>query len=182
MSIAASAIAVACGLPIANVEANWPAILAALEAAGLGDLDFQRYTIATIATEVPRFAPVSEGPSRFNTAPGGPAFGLYDGRKVLGNTQPGDGSRFKGRGYIQLTGRDNYTQFGKRIGVDLVADPESANSPDIAARVLVAFLKQRETRIRAAMKARDLAAARKAVNGGTNGLVRFTAVFKGLGG
>lgn len=50
----------------------------------------------------------------------------YEGRRDLGNTQPGDGPRFKGRGGIQITGRTNYTRAGGALGVDLVAHPEWA--------------------------------------------------------
>lgn len=47
----------------------------------------------------------------------------YEGRKSLGNTQPGDGVRFKGRGLIQITGRANYKSISDNIGVDFVATP-----------------------------------------------------------
>ena len=53
---------------------------------------------------------------------------------TLGNTQPGDGKRFKGRGPIQLTGRANYKRFGPLLAVDLVATPERAAQPDVAFR------------------------------------------------
>lgn len=52
----------------------------------------------------------------------------YEGRKDLGNTEPGDGPRYKGRGYIQLTGRVNYTAFRKFIPEDCVANPEIVGS------------------------------------------------------
>jgi putative chitinase len=48
----------------------------------------------------------------------------YEGRKDLGNTEVGDGVRFKGRGYIQCTGRVNYSSFSKFIGEDCVANPD----------------------------------------------------------
>jgi len=48
----------------------------------------------------------------------------YEGRKSLGNVMPGDGKKFKGRGLIQLTGRANYTAYGKYIGEDLTKSPE----------------------------------------------------------
>lgn len=48
----------------------------------------------------------------------------YEGRKDLGNTQPGDGVRFKGRGYIQCTGRLNYIKFSEFIGEDCVTNPD----------------------------------------------------------
>ena len=65
----------------------------------------------------------------------------YEGWAGLGNTQPGDGKRFKGRGYIQLTGRYNYTNYGKLLGLDLVLHPELALVPENAARIFVAYFK-----------------------------------------
>jgi putative chitinase len=51
-------------------------------------------------------------------------FQKYEGRKALGNTQPGDGIKFKGRGFIQLTGRANYEKFSKFCGEDCVSNPD----------------------------------------------------------
>ena len=53
-------------------------------------------------------------------------FKKYDGRASLGNNQPGDGLRFKGRGFVQLTGRRNYTNFSKILKIDLVNNPQLA--------------------------------------------------------
>lgn len=55
--------------------------------------------------------------------------------KVLGNTQEGDGYRFRGRGAIQLTGRSNYAQASQAVGLDLVDDPDLAVSPKVCWRV-----------------------------------------------
>lgn len=63
----------------------------------------------------------------------------YEGRADLGNTQPGDGPRFKGRGPIQLTGRANYERYGKVLGVDLVAEPERASHADVGFRVAALY-------------------------------------------
>ncbi|MGI8991166.1 MAG: glycoside hydrolase family 19 protein [Bryobacteraceae bacterium] len=62
-------------------------------------------------------------------------FTRYDGR--LGNTQPGDGFRFRGRGYVQLTGRANYAHAGDRLGVDLVGNPDQAFEPSTAYDVAI---------------------------------------------
>ena len=54
----------------------------------------------------------------------------------LGNTEPGDGARFKGRGYSMITGRDNYRRLGVRVGVPLEAEPERALEPPVAYAIL----------------------------------------------
>src|SRR5262249_42037549 len=88
-----------------------------------------------------------------------------------------DGAMFKGRGFIQLTGRKNYKFYGALLGYDLIGNPELANSPQPAAQILAAYLKQNEPSIRSALAAGDLAAARRIINGGLNGLDGFRAAF-----
>lgn len=61
----------------------------------------------------------------------------YEGRKDLGNTQPGDGKKFAGRGYVQITGRTNYQKASGLVGKDLVANPDLALDPEIAAKIIV---------------------------------------------
>ena len=61
----------------------------------------------------------------------------------LGNTQPGDGAKYIGRGYIQLTGRSNYAKYGQMTGHDLINNPELLLSPTIAAEVSVKYLLDR---------------------------------------
>jgi len=62
-------------------------------------------------------------------------FSKYDGR--LGNTNPGDAVTYKGRGYVQITGKDNYQTWSNELGVDLVKNPALAATPDIAAQIAV---------------------------------------------
>lgn len=56
--------------------------------------------------------------------------------RELGNLTPGDGARFAGRGYVQLTGKANYARAGQALGVDLVGNPDLAMRPDLAAKIM----------------------------------------------
>ena len=87
--------------------------------------------IATIAVEAPNFAPNEEYSSGQE----------YENHRDLGNINPGDGPRYKGRGYLQITGRANYTEMSQRLGLGsrLVNSPADANSPEVASRILVAY-------------------------------------------
>jgi peptidoglycan L-alanyl-D-glutamate endopeptidase CwlK len=135
--------------------------------------------LATIRAETEGFVPISEGESRFNTSPNGKPFDLYDSRKDLGNKGPNDGETYRGRGFIQLTGRVNYEKFGPIIGVPtLAATPELANDRGVASHLLAAFIKDKEIAIKQALLDDDLAAARKLVNGGSHGLDRFTDAYR----
>jgi hypothetical protein len=167
---------------LANITANLPFVLAGLRARQLGDRPMVLMAVSTIRAETEGFVPIDEFKSKFNTSPGGAPFNLYDaGTSIgarLGNTEPGDGARFKGRGYIQLTGRDNYRRIGTQIGANLTADPPSANSPSIAGLILAQFLKNAETRVRNALANDDLAKARKLVNGGSHGFQQFKETFE----
>lgn len=169
--------------PKRNIETHLPAILSALVAAELADKEMVLMALATVRAETESFLPISEGQSRFNTPPSGPPFALYDQRRDLGNLGPPDGARFRGRGFVQLTGRANYAAHGERIGLgsDLIDQPELANDATIAARLLASFLKRQEVAIRQAFQDHDLptalAVARRLVNGGSHGLDRFSAAY-----
>jgi peptidoglycan L-alanyl-D-glutamate endopeptidase CwlK len=163
--------------PLANIAANLPYVLAALASASLADKPMLLMALATIRAEAEPFLPLTEAESPFNTSPGGQPFDLYDRRRDLGNLAPPDGASFRGRGFVQLTGRANYTRYAQQINQPLVANPTLAASPAIAAQLLACFLAAREPAIRRALAANDLATARRLVNGGTNGLDRFTAAY-----
>ncbi|MDD4881905.1 MAG: peptidoglycan-binding protein [Gallionellaceae bacterium] len=164
--------------PIGNIKANLPPTLAGLEAYGLVERPMVLVALATIRAETESFEPVAEYRSRYNTSPNGHPFDLYDKRRDLGNRGAPDGERYRGRGYVQLTGRANYERYGKVLGVKLAATPELASEPDIAGRILAAFLKDKERVIKEALLEGDLRAARRAVNGGSHGLDRFSDTYR----
>jgi putative chitinase len=92
----------------------------------------------------------------------------YEGRKDLGNTQPGDGVRYKGRGPIQLTGRSNYRAAGKALGLDLEGEPTLAADPAVGCRVAAWYWRTRGLNALADRGA-YFAITRK-INGGYRGL------------
>lgn len=163
--------------PRANLERYLPEILVNLERRGLANEAMIPLAIATVYTETRSFVPLSEFVSKYNTSPGGKPFDLYDGRKDLGNQGPPDGERYRGRGFIQLTGRSNYLIYGQALKIDLINQPELANTPTVAAAVLCEYLKKRESQFTTAVQTQDLAKARKLVNGGHHGLNVFEASF-----
>jgi predicted chitinase len=89
--------------------------------------------------------------------------------KILGNTLPGDGARFKGRGIIQLTGRYNYGKYGKMVGQDLVNDPALAAEPDIAVEVACAYWKSKGLNPLADQGLGKYREITRRINGGYNG-------------
>jgi peptidoglycan L-alanyl-D-glutamate endopeptidase CwlK len=163
--------------PLANIAANLPYVLAALAAAGFTDTPMLLVALATIRAEAEPFLPLTEEESPYNTSTNGTHFDLYDLRTDLGNLAPPDGATFRGRGFIQLTGRANYTHYAAKINQPLVAHPILAADPTIAAQLLAHFLADKQAPIRRALAAHDLALARRLVNGGTHGLTRFTSAY-----
>lgn len=126
-------------LTAAQVEGT-EAILHAWRDAGCSDRAQLAYMLATAWHETAAtMQPVAER--------GGDAYKarLYDvtgsnpdRARRMGNDRPGDGVRYAGRGYVQLTWKNNYTLAGEKLGIDLVADPDLALQSPIAARILVA--------------------------------------------
>lgn len=150
-------------ISVGQIADNWGRCLAALQKYGLADPLTQIGMLANIRTEVSSFLPIHEyGDVAYWTR-------MYEGRADLGNTNPGDGARYCGRGYIQLTGRANYRSYGQKIGVDLEGNPDLAMDPAIAAEVLAVYARDRG--IQAACQAQDWRQTRIAVNGGLTGYV-----------
>lgn len=173
-------VAAAAGAPLMNVRTHWPLLVDALARELCAGVRSQAGAIATIAVETgprrsQRFAPVTEfGPRAY--------FDKYEpGTRIggrLGNTEPGDGYRFRGRGFIQLTGRANYRAYGKRLDLDLEVEPDRALEPEIAARIFASYWRHRG--VAACAEARQWAEVRKRVNGGYTHFDRFAAVVNAL--
>ena len=105
----------------------------------------------------------------------------YEGRADLGNTQPGDGKRYMGRGIFQLTGRANYADMAMRTGLPLLEQPELAETPDLAVLTACIFWRTRKLSLLADAGKED--AITRWVNGGTNGIAErrtYVARAKGL--
>jgi predicted chitinase len=111
-------------LSLGKAEAYLPYLNAAME-------EFEINSKLRIAAFLSQLAAESGEFKWFNELASGAE---YEGRKNLGNTHPGDGKRYKGRGPIQLTGRNNYRKAGEALGLDLEGNPELASSPEVAFR------------------------------------------------
>jgi putative chitinase len=114
-------------------------------------------------------------PSRFPTVASAMPFArnpealankVYGGR--LGNEQPGDGFKYRGRGFIQVTGKDGYRQVSRFAGLDLVAHPDFASNPVHSLRVACAVWRWKE--LNPICDRGDFVAVTKRINGGTIGL------------
>jgi Putative peptidoglycan binding domain len=154
--------------PSANVKHQWPAIRAACLENGLTDRESIVAVLATIGSEVGSFLPINEfGGAKYFAQ-------HYEGRADLGNTQPGDGVRYHGRGFIQLTGRANYRSYGQKLGLPLEEHPEQALKPVVAARILGRYFKDHD--IAEDARQGDWKSVRHKVNGGLNGWDRFSSL------
>ena len=177
------------GAPLANVEANWPLIQGALIAAGIGSQLVQVAALATLGVEAdkpgvnnPRdFTPCRESWAKGMTPEAYFTKMYWDNlhvRHMLGNLSPKDAYTYFGRGFLQLTGRDNYHLFGERNGIDLLANPDLALDPAISARLFADYFVLKN--VAQAAEARDWFRVRTRVNGGSNGWDRFSELVNQL--
>jgi predicted chitinase len=164
---------------IALIVAGVPASIAKREAP-LAEAAMTEFSITSQARAQMFLAQVlheSAGLQFFEEIASGAA---YEGRRDLGNTQTGDGRRFKGRGPIQLTGRANYRAFGRMLGLDLEHHPEMAAQHAIGWRIAGLYWKTRG--LNALADRGDFLAITKRINRGTNGLASRQVFLRRLHG
>lgn len=166
-------------LPSARRALILPELNAAMERYGITTVHRTAAFMANVMKESQGFLFAREiwGPT--------PAQKRYEGRHDLGNTQPGDGFKFRGRGFIQTTGRANYRKVGRELGVDLEAQPELLEQPKYAALSAAFFWQSNRlnqladclTGRRDASEQKTLTAICRRINGGTNGLSERVAFY-----
>ena len=160
-------ITAATGAPPANVSMSWPLILAGLDEFKINSPHAQIAAAATVATETGSFLPCTEKLCSPVKQPS-----IYALQERYWS------SGYYGRGYIQLTWLSNYERFGRLLNEQLVATPNLAAEPRIAARILAAFFK--ENHVEQYANNTDWQRVRKAVNGGLVGWDKFIGVVKAL--
>jgi predicted chitinase len=180
----------------ASAAAIKASLLKALAAAGITQPTEQAMFMAQMDTESGGFKSLNENlnyqperlyqvfPKYFNgpadaaqVAQGGPeaiANRIYGNR--MGNKDPGDGFKYRGRGVIQLTGKANYEKFGQILGIDLVNNPDMASDPAVASKIAIAYWKNRVPE--QAAQQGDVKSVTKAINGGYNGLADRQSKFQ----
>jgi predicted chitinase len=168
MPFKADVIATILHAPLANVEANWPLVQEALASLKILDQSVEVAAIASIGSESYVFAPEKEA--------GTEAYfrRMYEFDRRLGNLEPGDGVKYCGRGFVPVLGRSEYARFGKLVGTDLVAQPELALDPAVAARILAYDFMLKGVPKAAAED--DWVKVRRLVHGDLSGWKRFNGI------
>lgn len=106
-------------------------------------------------------------------------FDRYEGRKVLGNTCPGDGAKFRGRGLLDTTGHWNYAHLAQLTGIDCIAHPELLAEPDFAVQAAIEFWDFEGCNVAADLD--EIEQVTRMINGGLNGLADRKIYFERLG-
>jgi len=155
----------------ADRAAAWAeALTRAMEAHDISTPERQAAFLAQIGHESGRLKYVRElwGPTAAQKG--------YEGRADLGNTVPGDGFKYRGRGLIQTTGRDNYLKTGMALGLDLIEHPELLEQPENAANSAAWFWE--EHGLNELADAGDFIRITRRINGGVNGLAERQALWE----
>lgn len=101
----------------------------------------------------------------------------YEWRADLGNTHPGDGKKFKGRGLLQITGRVNYQAMSKAMGLDLINHPDILATPSNAVLSACHWWTARATKLNSLADKGDVRGVTRIINGGYNGLAERESLY-----
>lgn len=139
-----------------------PCITAAMQEYGIDTPSRQAAFLAQVGHESGGLHWLSElwGPTKAQLG--------YEGRVDLGNTHPGDGYLYRGRGLLQVTGRANYARVGRALGIDLERSPDLLSAPGLASRSAGCFWASHALNEYA--DSGDFVLLTRRINGGTNGL------------
>lgn len=140
------------------------------EVVGYLNMAAERYQIATPARKAAFIAQLAHESGELKYVRELASGAAYEGRTDLGNSQPGDGVKFAGRGYIQCTGRANYEWMAEELGIDCVNKPELLELPLYAALVSGAFWKKEH--LNTFCDSGDFRRLTKEINGGYTHLER----------
>lgn len=162
-------------LVLQNLGTSWPFLRGSLKTLEMFTTGTVIAALATVRVECPTFHPQTE---KYNGDPISYFEGKYGHRLDLGNTQPGDGYKYRGRGFIQITGKSNYANYGRALAVDLVNSPDRALEVPIAAEILATFFKDHG--IPALADGARWESVRRRVNGGLNGYPDFLRYVEAL--
>ena len=168
MHFTADAIATILHAPLGNVEAHWPLVVEALAALKIQEPVVEVAAIASIGSESYLFTPEKEVGSEAYFRR------MYEFDRSLGNLEPGDGSKFRGRGFLPLVGRSEYARFGKLVGAELLEQPDLALDPAVAARILAYDFMLKGVPKAAAEE--DWVKVRRLVHGDLSGWKRFNGI------
>lgn len=159
----------------ANVAKYYPIICEELAKKGITNPRVVAAAIANLRSETCTFKPITERASRLSDRDGQKPYDYSKYNSRLGNRpKTNDAQTYCGRGFIQLTGRANYEKYGKKIGEDLVKNPEKANDPRIAAKIFAAYISDKKGILETGSEAE----IRAAVNGGQNGKEAFKVAYR----
>lgn len=151
-------VAAATRCPQKNIEANWPLIEMCLRDLGILSPAVAIAAIATVAVETAyTFRPIQEEDNKDHT--------YLKAKKYW---------PYFGRGFIQITWRDNYKLYGDALGVDLVSEPNLALNPGTAASILAKYFRDHHIQVPAELG--NWTRVRELVNGGHNGLAEFLEI------
>lgn len=145
-----------------NIVKQLPYVRAALVAFGQTDANMISAALATVRAETEGFVPIAELPSHINMLPGQAASSAYKYRRD--NQNSGDGVRYRGHGYVQLTGCDDYQKLGDVLGIRLVENPDCVCALEVAACLLSAGLDVNREKLSKFLDKDGVKTARKVVN------------------